>query len=185
VTTLTAIILALYGWWLINRLAKSREAYDLHHSVIALLEQLVADGTAAWESNPAKLDDHTELKLTSKVAAVEQRIDLIKKHYTARLGTAQEVTSNIVELRRNLTISKDQMREGEVREAAILRLSSVISSSLLENNYSYIVAGRKLSIRIGIVLLISLVALLLFSQVSTDWLSAWEHFRKAGTAHPQ
>lgn len=167
---LIAVGLAIYGWWLVNRLAKSREAYDLHHSVILLLEQLVVDGKSAWGDRNEKLDNHTELKITSKVAAVEQRLALIQKHYRVRNGSTEDATRQIAELRRNLTISKDQMQKGEQRELAILRLTTVISSGLLEDNYKYMVAGRRSSLWTGTAVLLVLIMLvfLIDSSESTE-----------------
>ena len=143
-TPLVAIGLAVYGWWLIHRLAKSREAYDLYGSVITLLEELLNDGENAWQTNPPQLDSHTELKLTAKLAAVEQRLGLIQKHYHAMPSPEQQtIEKEIAELRKNLTISQDQVRQEEPRETAILRLTTTIATKLLEESYRYIADGRR------------------------------------------
>lgn len=144
ITSLIAVGLAVYGWWLIHRLAKSREAHELYSSVIALLEELLVDGENAWRAKPPQLDSHTELKLTAKLAAVEQRLALIQKHYQAMPQPEQaSFERQIAELRRNLTISEDQVRQEEPRETAILRLTTTMATILLEESYRYMASGRR------------------------------------------
>ncbi len=93
------IFLAVYGWYVVTRIAQYRAASDLYHSAISILEQLEKDGIAAWADGPGKLDEYTELKLKARLAAVEQRFNLLKKHYD---GT--EFDKAIADLRRCLTI---------------------------------------------------------------------------------
>ena len=130
-------LLAIYGWRLITRLARRREAYDLYCSILSLLEQLDADGQRAWESCTDFLDEYTELKLLSKIADVEQRLRLIDKHYSP--GIPSKITStDILELRRLLTTTSDLVPPEELRSVAIHRLTTTMISILLEENYQYI-----------------------------------------------
>ena len=132
-----AIVLTLCGWRLITRLTKRREAYDLCSSVQSLLEQLDADGRHAWEGQSDTLDEYTERKLLSKIAAVEQRLGLIRKHYYPAdpSGITDE---QLLYLRQLLTADSRLISPKEPRTVAIHGLITDMVGSLLEENYAYI-----------------------------------------------
>ena len=175
ITPLVAIILATYGWWLINRLAKSREAHDLCSSAAVLLEQLAVDGSNAWKRNPPKLEDYTELQLVSKLAAVELRLNLIHNHYRIRGSPKESPVGKILELRRYLTITPDKLPDGENRNVAILRLTSDLVGDLLDQNYRYSARGRQNSRNAGFVVLMILVLIGLVAMALTSARSPYQH----------
>lgn len=161
---IAAVTIAGYGWWLVNRLAMSREASDLYSSAILLLEQLRRDGQEAWNGSVRELDVHTELQIVSKLAAIEQRIELVSKYYDSRFPRANDFTGQILRLRRYLTIASDRLSENTLRDMEILRLTSAIISSLLDDSYSYVARGHKYSIRFGFVVLIALAIAVVLGQ---------------------
>ena len=161
---IVAVAIAGYGWWLVNRLAKSREASDLYNSAILLLEQLRRDGKEAWSGNVTELDVHTELQIVSKLAAIEQRIGLVSKYYDARFRLEDAFTGQILKLRRYLTIASDRLSAGTLRDMEILRLTSAIISSLLVDSYSYVARGRRYSMWFGFVVLIALAIVVVLGQ---------------------
>ena len=156
-----AVTIAGYGWWLVNRLAMSREASDLYSSAILLLEQLRRDGKEAWSGNVRELDVHTELQIVSKLADIEQRIGLVSKFYDSRFRRENDFTGQILRLRRYLTIASDRLSANTLRDMEILRLTSAIISSLLNDSYSYVARGRRYSKRFGFALLVVLAIVVL------------------------
>ena len=138
-----ALLLAVYGWFLITRLAKRREAYDLYSSVLSLLEQLDTDGRRAWKNRPEFLDEYTERKLLSKTAFLEQRLELIWKHYSLPTVQTEVTTDALSDLRILLTappnsLTLKESRSKESRSVAINHLTSTLTRILLEENYTYI-----------------------------------------------
>jgi len=138
-TPIVALALAAYGWHLVTQLAKRREAYDLYASAQSLLEQLDADGRRAWKSHPQFLDDYTEQKLLSKTIALEQRLELLRKHYGHPANVPEITNQQMFDLRKLLTAAPDLL-SGEERDRtiAIHRLTAEMVSILLEQNYAYI-----------------------------------------------
>jgi len=136
---IVALALAVYGWHLITQLAKRREAYDLYTSAQSLLEQLDADGRRAWKNHPQSLDDYTEQKLLSKTSALEQRLELLRKHYGYPADASKITNQQLSDLRKLLTAAPDLL-SGEERDRtiAIHRLTAEMVSILLEQNYAYI-----------------------------------------------
>ena len=131
------VVLAVYGWILIFWLAKRREAHDLYCSVISLLEQLEVEGEQAWSANLEPLAEYTELRLNSKLAAVEQRIGLIGKCYQS-FENSDEITEEIGCLRQFLKVPSDSLPEGESRSTAIHRHTTELIRILLEADYAHI-----------------------------------------------
>ncbi|MGI9311417.1 MAG: hypothetical protein ACR2P7_07790 [bacterium] len=141
ITPIVAILLAIYGWLLITRLAKRREAYDLYSSIIVLLEQIEADGEGAWKTAQGVLDAYTVLRLLAKLAAVEHRVRLIRAHYNqpARLAKPAVSTEEITELRNLLTTPDALMHDrGEARIIAIHSITTNLVADLLEESYEHI-----------------------------------------------
>jgi len=138
-TPIVAFALAAYGWHLVTQLAKRREAYDLYASAQSLLEQLDADGRHAWKNHPQFLDNYTEQKLLSKTIALEQRLELLRKHYGYPANVPEITNQQMFDLRKLLTAAPDLL-SGEERDRtiAIHRLTAEMVSILLEQNYAYI-----------------------------------------------
>lgn len=145
------VILALYGWSLIKRLAKGREAFDLYSSVISTLEQIEDDATKAWAGNLKSLPEFTEIKLLAKVADIEQRLGLLDKHYRSNKKPAKDTAQRMLKLRQLLTKESDAESESiflaeEFRIIEIHRLANTMISELLEENYDYINKLRQWSL---------------------------------------
>lgn len=135
---IVAVALAAYGWFVITWLAKCRAAYDLYSSVISLLEQLEVDGVQAWDDCTEVLDEYVELRLLSKLADVEQRLNLIQKYYKGRQETPKITTSQIGELRKYLTTTPDLVPQEKPRNVAIHYITTTMISVLLEESYKHI-----------------------------------------------
>lgn len=138
-TPIVALALATYGWRLITQLAKRREAYDLYTSAQSLLEQLDTDGRCAWKNPSQPLNDYTEQKLLSKTIALEQRLELLRKHYGYPADAPKITNQQLSNLRKLLTAAPDLL-SGDVRDRtiAVHRLTTQMVSILLEQNYAYI-----------------------------------------------
>ena len=129
ITPIIFVLLAIYGWYVVTRIAQYRAASDLYYSAIAMLEQIEKDGIEAWIHGPQGLDEYTELKLKTKITAVEQRFRLLRKHYDGA-----DFTENIADLRRYLTMDNFPAS----RSTEIHRLVADMITRLLEENYAYI-----------------------------------------------
>lgn len=140
VVVVAAVLTALYGWFLFVQLAKNRQAHDLYCSVIALLQQIEENGIAAWRNGKKSLDQYTELKLTSKISDVEQRLALIGKYYdTKQKDEGNKITSGeISALRACITQTADRIPSEEDRRIDIHRLTSDMIRKLLQENYTHI-----------------------------------------------
>lgn len=136
--TIVAVFLAAYGWFVITWLAKCRAAYDIYCSVISLLEQLEIDGVKAWAASAEALDEYVEIKLLSKIACVEQRLNLIQKYYSSRNESTKITGTQIRELRRYLTTTPDLVPQGESRDVVIHYITNNMISILLEESYEHI-----------------------------------------------
>jgi len=137
VMPVVAFALAAYGWHLITQLAKRREAHDLYGSVLALLEQLDADGRDAWGGGGRTLDGYTEQKFLSKILAIEQRLGLIHKHYYP--ADPHGIANNQLSiLREYLTAYPLKNSPEKSRTVAIHALIADMVGNLLEENYAYI-----------------------------------------------
>lgn len=138
VMPVVAFALAAYGWHLITQLAKRREAHDLYGSVLALLEQLDADGREAWGGDRrSSLDGYTEQKFLSKTLAIEQRLGLIHKHYYP--ADPHGIANNQLSiLREYLTAYPLENPPQKPRTVAIHALIADMVGNLLEENYAYI-----------------------------------------------
>ena len=159
-----AVVIASYGWWLVNRLAKSREASDLYSSAILLLEQLRKDGKEAWSDNVSELDEYTQLQIVSKLTAIEQRIRLVSKYYDSRFRRKTSFTAQIFKLRRYLTIASDRLSANTPHDTEVLRFTSAIISSLLDDSYSYVARGRKFSMLGGVIVIVVLATVIMAGQ---------------------
>ncbi|MDA8002328.1 MAG: hypothetical protein MPL62_13695 [Alphaproteobacteria bacterium] len=138
-TLLVAASTAVYGWFLFVRLAKNRQAHDLYSSSIALLQELETEGIAAWSNGKRSLDEYTELKLTSRISGVEQRLALISKYYNEKQkDESHEITSQIWELRARITQTADHFPSEEDRRIDIHRLTNNMVSELLAENHEHI-----------------------------------------------
>ena len=141
VVPVVAVVLAFYGWFLVVQLAKRRESHDLYCSVISLLEQLEVNAERAWAGAPACLDEYTERKLLSKIAAVEQRYGLIKWYYKNPEEPASITPEKIGEFHLFITLDAgalSRIRPSEDRNVAIHRLTATMVQYLLEEDYAYI-----------------------------------------------
>ena len=134
------VILAVYGWAVIARIAKYRAASDLYNSAILLLEQLESDGEKAWSDNPNALDEYTERKLSSKIASFEQRIYLIQKFYNKHEDDNSRIKENIHVLHKYLTadMRSEPHIEYEYRKRENQLIISEMTYSLLESSHEYI-----------------------------------------------
>ncbi len=137
IASIIVILLALYGWVLIFWLAKRREAHDLYSSTIPLLEQLEIEGEQAWSAAPGSLGEYTERRLTSKLAAIEQRVGLIQRHYRS-FENSSEIAEEIQCLHEFLTAASDLLPAGESRSTAIHRHTTELIRLLLEADYEHI-----------------------------------------------
>lgn len=102
---LVTVFLACFGWFLIARLAQNREAYDLYTSLVSLVEKLGEEGTALWQSEREKLNQQEELRLKLRLAELEQRLGIIRKHYSHRKKTEIVTSKQIWQLRHYLTVA--------------------------------------------------------------------------------
>ena len=160
-TPVIATILAGYGWWLIVQHAKYREASELYASIILLLEQLATEGKNAWEKNPTKLDQHAELKFLLLLEAVEQRLRIIRSHYSNLGKSKLPSQEQIWRLRHFLTAVPLKFETEISRSNGILRLTYIMISYLLDENYRYVGKGRQCSAWVGVFILILCVLIAL------------------------
>ena len=146
VPLVVTVSLALYRWWLITQLAKRREAYDLYCSIISLLEQFEADGIKIWTNRLDDLDEYRELSLVSKIADVEQRLQVIQQYYRFRRKSEAAVIDSmqIANLRSYLTVSPDLVPDESTRHIHIHRLTTTMVRNLLEASYEDINKRRGL-----------------------------------------
>ena len=161
ITPIIAVILASYGWWLIVQHAKYREASELYASIISVLAQLAEEGKNAWEKYPENLDQHTELKFLLLLEAIEQRLGILKAHYSNLGKSLQPVQNQIWLLRHYLTAVPLKFGTEISRDNGILRLTHAMTSTLLDENYRYVGKGRRCSAWVGgfVLLLCILIAL--------------------------
>lgn len=162
ITPVIAVILACYGWWLIVQHAKHREASELYASIISVLEQLANEGKNAWEKDPEKLDQHTELKFLLLLEAIEQRLSILKTRYSKLSNSIQPVQEQIWLLRHYLTAVPLKIGKGLSRGNGILQLTHTMTSTLLDENYHYFGKGRRYSAGIGGFVLILCILIAVF-----------------------
>lgn len=101
---------------------------------MSILEQTERDGIEAWaDDSLEKLDEYTELKLKTKITAIEQRLDLLRKFYDGA-----EFTEDIAKLRWCLTIDQAPQAPRVPHKREIHYLIANMIAKLLEKNYAYI-----------------------------------------------
>lgn len=135
---MVVVLLAIYGWCLLVRLAKRREAFDSYNSIILLLEQFKIDAKQTWaDENINSLDPWRELTLTTKLSNIEQRINLMQKYYNSE---ATRFSEEIFKLRHHCTIDNNhqQLLSDEPRCLAIHRIISDMVIGLTEDSFEYI-----------------------------------------------
>ena len=148
-TPVIATVLACYGWWLIVQHAKYREASELYASVISLLERIATEGKNAWEKNPEQLDQHTELKFKLLLEAAEQRLCILKLHYSNLGQSLSHFQDQILLLRHYLTAVPLKSEPEINRSNGILQQTHTMASHLLNENYRYVGKERRRSARFG------------------------------------
>jgi len=138
VMPVVAFALAAYGWHLITQLAKRREAHDLYGSVLALLEQLDADGrgcvgpaaAARWMDTPSKNSCRKSWPSSSASAS--------STSITTRPTRMEFANNQLSILRDYLTAYPLKNSPEKSRTVAIHALIADMVGNLLEENYAYI-----------------------------------------------
>ena len=133
VTSLVAVLLAIFGWRIIIRISKRRESYDICSSVISLLERVENDVTSEWTTEMESLDHYTEKRLTTLTSGIELRLKILHNHY----HNTRITTDQLRQIRELATLPRDLL-DGEDRRLEIHILVTEIITILLEDNYKFI-----------------------------------------------
>ena len=133
-------LLALYGWLVITRIAKRREAYDLCMSIIALSERTEQMAADAWKEQEKRLDRHadlgqyTEKRLTTLISEIELRLD----GFLHRYYHSTDISRKKIRYLRQLAIApRELLGDIDSRELELHTEVSEIIADLLKANYEY------------------------------------------------
>ena len=131
---IVAVGLALYGWRLLRKLARSRFSYDVCVSIISQLEQLEAESRQAWDAPTTVLARYAEERLAALTTGVETRIAILHNHYHKTRITNEDQRR----LRQLATLPAEDIQPVPARDRELQSLVTKLITTLLEDNHTYI-----------------------------------------------